>query len=144
MPPPRRRESIIPVVSPTRFTFSPRDCTSMGAIGTLPRRPPHTSISKLDNLYAPEQVQGETLWPVIKTPSNPSFRSLFCTLPGSASIHPLVTVTQNCLSKEQKSSDSSPNHSQMSRNSSKKSNNSLLVHTRKLKLILVGKVKAPT
>jgi len=45
---------------------------------------------------------------------------------GSASIHPLVTVTQNCM--DQKSSDSSPNHSQVSRNSSKKSNSSLLVH----------------
>ena len=46
---------------------------------------------------------------------------------GSASIHPLVTVTQNCM--DQKSTDSSPNHSQVSRNSSKKSNSSLLVHS---------------
>lgn len=46
---------------------------------------------------------------------------------GSASIHPLVTVTHNY--SDQKSSDSSPNHSQVSRNSSKKSNSSILVHS---------------
>ncbi|RWS16390.1 diacylglycerol kinase 1-like protein, partial [Dinothrombium tinctorium] len=45
---------------------------------------------------------------------------------GSASIHPLVTVTQNCLDK--KSSESSLNHSQISHNSSRKSNSSVLVH----------------
>ena len=56
-----------------------------------------------------------------------SFQCLTYISIGSASIHPLVTVTQNCL--DQKSSDSSPNHSQVSRNSSKKSNSSLLVHT---------------
>ncbi|RWS29298.1 diacylglycerol kinase 1-like protein, partial [Leptotrombidium deliense] len=50
---------------------------------------------------------------------------------GSASIHPLVTVTQNCLDK--KSSESSLNHSQLSHNSSRKSNSSILVHTIDLK-----------
>ena len=54
---------------------------------------------------------------------------------GSASVHP-VTFThqqQNHRLREQKSFESSPNHSQMSRNSSKKSNNSLLVNARKFK-----------
>lgn len=46
----------------------------------------------------------------------------------SASVHPIVTVTQNY---DQKSSDSSP--SQTSRNSSRKSNSSLLVHNVELK-----------
>ncbi|XP_027194053.2 diacylglycerol kinase 1-like isoform X3 [Dermatophagoides pteronyssinus] len=53
---------------------------------------------------------------------------------GSASVHP-VTFThqqqqqqQNHRLREQKSFESSPNHSQISRNSSKKSNNSLLVN----------------
>ncbi|KAG8200109.1 hypothetical protein JTE90_001962 [Oedothorax gibbosus] len=45
---------------------------------------------------------------------------------GSASVHPMVTVTANY--NDQKSSDSSPNHSQVSRNSSRKSNSSTLVH----------------
>lgn len=44
---------------------------------------------------------------------------------GSASIHPVVTVTQNYGD----STDSSPNQSQVSRNSSRKSNSSLLVHS---------------
>uniref|UniRef100_A0A1W7RAP3 Diacylglycerol kinase n=1 Tax=Hadrurus spadix TaxID=141984 RepID=A0A1W7RAP3_9SCOR len=47
---------------------------------------------------------------------------------GSASIHPIVTVTHNC---DQKSSDSSP--SQPSRNSSRKSNSSLLIHNVEMK-----------
>ncbi|GIX88344.1 diacylglycerol kinase 1 [Caerostris extrusa] len=50
---------------------------------------------------------------------------------GSASVHPMVTVTANY--NDQKSSDSSPNHSQVSRNSSKKSNSSILVHNVDLK-----------
>ncbi|GBO15643.1 hypothetical protein AVEN_89018-1 [Araneus ventricosus] len=48
-------------------------------------------------------------------------------VPGSASVHPMVTVTANY--NDQKSSDSSPNHSQVSRNSSRKSNSSILVHS---------------
>ncbi|KAL3223214.1 hypothetical protein MRX96_027809 [Rhipicephalus microplus] len=48
---------------------------------------------------------------------------------GSASIHPVVTVTQNYGD----STDSSPNQSQVSRNSSRKSNSSLLVHSVDLK-----------
>ncbi|XP_064470994.1 diacylglycerol kinase 1-like isoform X2 [Ornithodoros turicata] len=48
---------------------------------------------------------------------------------GSASIHPVVTVTQNYGD----STDSSPNQSQVSRNSSRKSNSSLLVHNVDLK-----------
>lgn len=47
----------------------------------------------------------------------------------SASIHPMVTVTQNYGD----STDSSPNQSQVSRNSSRKSNSSLLVHSVDLK-----------
>ncbi|KAF8773230.1 Diacylglycerol kinase beta like protein [Argiope bruennichi] len=50
---------------------------------------------------------------------------------GSASVHPMVTVTANY--NDQKSSDSSPNHSQVSRNSSRKSNSSTLVHNVDLK-----------
>ncbi|CAL1279293.1 unnamed protein product [Larinioides sclopetarius] len=50
---------------------------------------------------------------------------------GSASVHPMVTVTANY--NDQKSSDSSPNHSQVSRNSSRKSNSSILVHSVDLK-----------
>ncbi|GFQ72827.1 diacylglycerol kinase 1 [Trichonephila clavata] len=43
----------------------------------------------------------------------------------------MVTVTANY--NDQKSSDSSPNHSQVSRNSSRKSNSSILVHNVDLK-----------
>ena len=43
-----------------------------------------------------------------------------------ASVHPMFTVTTSATAE--RSSDSSPSHSQMSRNSSRKSNNSLLVH----------------
>ncbi|XP_022240456.1 diacylglycerol kinase 1-like isoform X1 [Limulus polyphemus] len=50
---------------------------------------------------------------------------------GSASIYPMVTVTQNYV--DQKSTDSSPCHSQMSRNSSRKSNSSMLIHNIDLK-----------
>nr|XP_042894847.1 diacylglycerol kinase 1-like isoform X1 [Parasteatoda tepidariorum] len=57
--------------------------------------------------------------------SNPRGRA------GSASVHPMVTVTANYT--DQKSSDSSPNHSQVSRNSSRKSNSSILVHNVELK-----------
>ncbi|KAG7173385.1 Diacylglycerol kinase 1-like, partial [Homarus americanus] len=52
-----------------------------------------------------------------------------------ACVHPLVTVTQTNSytdGKVEKSTDSSPSHSQMSRSSSKKSNNSLLVTNGKL------------
>ncbi|XP_067004259.1 diacylglycerol kinase 1 [Anabrus simplex] len=53
-----------------------------------------------------------------------------------ASVHPMLTVTQTSYSchepLEKKSTESSPSHSQMSRNSSKKSNNSLLVTNGKL------------
>ncbi|KAK8386847.1 hypothetical protein O3P69_017939 [Scylla paramamosain] len=52
-----------------------------------------------------------------------------------ACVHPLVTVTQTNSytdGKIEKSTDSSPSHSQMSRSSSKKSNNSLLVTNGKL------------
>ncbi|KAK6634340.1 hypothetical protein RUM43_011740 [Polyplax serrata] len=48
-----------------------------------------------------------------------------------AAVHPMLTVTHNSYSchevLEKKSADSSPSHSQMSRNSSKKSSNSALV-----------------
>ncbi|XP_024084657.1 diacylglycerol kinase 1 [Cimex lectularius] len=48
-----------------------------------------------------------------------------------ASVHPMLTVTHTSYSchevLEKKSTDSSPSHSQVSRNSSRKSNNSLLV-----------------
>ncbi|XP_069690666.1 diacylglycerol kinase 1 isoform X3 [Periplaneta americana] len=53
-----------------------------------------------------------------------------------ASVHPMLTVTQTSYSchevLEKKSTDSSPSHSQVSRNSSRKSNNSLLVTNGKL------------
>lgn len=52
-----------------------------------------------------------------------------------ACVHPMVTVTQTNSytdAKIEKSTDSSPSHSQMSRSSSKKSNNSLLVTNGKL------------
>ena len=57
--------------------------------------------------------------------------------PGSigACVHPMVTVTQTNSytdGKIEKSTDSSPSHSQISRSSSKKSNNSLLVTNGKL------------
>ncbi|XP_013789124.2 diacylglycerol kinase 1-like, partial [Limulus polyphemus] len=45
---------------------------------------------------------------------------------GSASIHPMVTVTQNY--GDQLSTDSSPNQSVVSRNSSRKSNSSIHIH----------------
>lgn len=45
---------------------------------------------------------------------------------GSATIHPIVTVTHNYGDK---SMDSSPNNSQVSRNSSRKSNSSTLIHS---------------
>lgn len=48
-----------------------------------------------------------------------------------AAVHPMLTVTHNSYSchevLEKKSADSSPSHSQISRNSSKKSSNSALV-----------------
>lgn len=54
----------------------------------------------------------------------------------SGSVHPMLTVTHTSYScydvLEKKSTDSSPSHSQMSRNSSRKSNNSLLVNNGKL------------
>nr|CAD7454146.1 unnamed protein product [Timema tahoe] len=53
-----------------------------------------------------------------------------------AAVHPMLTVTQTSYSchevLEKKSTDSSPSHSQVSRNSSRKSNNSLLVTNGKL------------
>ncbi|XP_066989489.1 diacylglycerol kinase 1 isoform X2 [Macrobrachium rosenbergii] len=55
-----------------------------------------------------------------------------------ACVHPVVTVTQTNSytdTKVEKSTDSSPSHSQMSRSSSKKSNNSLLVTNGKLEEI---------
>nr|KAF7435862.1 hypothetical protein H0235_004053 [Vespula pensylvanica] len=54
----------------------------------------------------------------------------------TGSVHPMLTVTRTSYSchdvLEKKSTDSSPSHSQMSRNSSRKSNNSLLVNNGKL------------
>lgn len=54
----------------------------------------------------------------------------------TGSVHPMLTVTHTSYSchdvLEKKSTDSSPSHSQMSRNSSRKSNNSLLVNNGKL------------
>lgn len=54
----------------------------------------------------------------------------------SGSVHPMLTVTHTSYSchdvLEKKSTDSSPSQSQMSRNSSRKSNNSLLVNNGKL------------
>lgn len=54
----------------------------------------------------------------------------------AGSVHPMLTVTHTSYScydvLEKKSTDSSPSHSQMSRNSSRKSNNSLLVNNGKL------------
>lgn len=53
------------------------------------------------------------------------------------SVHPMLTVTHTSYSchdvlLDKKSADSSPSHSQISRNSSRKSNNSLLVNNGKL------------
>ncbi|XP_020286623.1 diacylglycerol kinase 1 isoform X2 [Pseudomyrmex gracilis] len=54
----------------------------------------------------------------------------------TGSVHPMLTVTHTSYSchdvLDKKSTDSSPSHSQMSRNSSRKSNNSLLVNNGKL------------
>ncbi|XP_031786826.1 diacylglycerol kinase 1 isoform X5 [Nasonia vitripennis] len=54
----------------------------------------------------------------------------------TGSVHPMLLVTHTSYSchdvLEKKSTDSSPSHSQMSRNSSRKSNNSLLVNNGKL------------
>lgn len=54
----------------------------------------------------------------------------------AGSVHPMLTVTHTSYSchevLEKKSTDSSPSHSQVSRNSSRKSNNSLLVNNGKL------------
>lgn len=54
----------------------------------------------------------------------------------AGSVHPMLTITHTSYSchdvLEKKSTDSSPSHSQMSRNSSRKSNNSLLVNNGKL------------
>ncbi|XP_074595284.1 diacyl glycerol kinase 1 isoform X1 [Brevipalpus obovatus] len=55
----------------------------------------------------------------------------------SSSIHPMMSVTQTF--KGAKSNDSSPNHSQVSRNSSKKSENSFLIHTGMVDLRQLGK-----
>lgn len=53
----------------------------------------------------------------------------------SGSVHPTLTVAHTSYSchdvLEKKSTESSPSHSQMSRNSSRKSNNSLLVNNGK-------------
>nr|CAD7402040.1 unnamed protein product [Timema cristinae] len=61
-------------------------------------------------------------------------RSTPCSV--GAAVHPMLTVTQTSYSchevLEKKSTDSSPSHSQVSRNSSRKSNNSLLVTNGKL------------
>ena len=53
------------------------------------------------------------------------------------SVHPILTIQQHTSYSchdviEKKSTDSSPSHSQMSRNSSRKSNNSLLINNGKL------------
>ncbi|XP_046410513.1 diacylglycerol kinase 1 isoform X2 [Neodiprion fabricii] len=57
----------------------------------------------------------------------------------TGSVHPMLTVTHTSYSchdvLEKKSTDSSPSHSQMSRNSSRKSNNSLFVNNGKLEEI---------
>uniref|UniRef100_A0A0C9RAV7 Dgk_1 protein n=1 Tax=Fopius arisanus TaxID=64838 RepID=A0A0C9RAV7_9HYME len=54
----------------------------------------------------------------------------------TGSVHPMLTVAHTSYSchdvLEKKSTDSSPSHSQVSRNSSRKSNNSLLVNNGKL------------
>lgn len=54
----------------------------------------------------------------------------------SGTVHPMLTVTHTSYSCHEvlgkKSTDSSPSHSQVSRNSSRKSNNSLLVNNGKL------------
>ncbi|KAL3288082.1 hypothetical protein HHI36_002533, partial [Cryptolaemus montrouzieri] len=54
----------------------------------------------------------------------------------TGTVHPMLTVTHTSYSCHEvlgkKSTDSSPSHSQISRNSSKKSNNSLLVNNGKL------------
>lgn len=54
----------------------------------------------------------------------------------TGTVHPMLTITHTSYSCHdvlaKKSTDSSPSHSQISRNSSKKSNNSLLVNNGKL------------
>ncbi|XP_053200499.1 diacylglycerol kinase 1-like isoform X3 [Panonychus citri] len=55
---------------------------------------------------------------------------------GSSSIHPMVSVAQTF--RDQKSTGSSPNHGQISRNSSKKSNTSLLIHPVEIKPLRKG------
>ncbi|XP_030759408.1 diacylglycerol kinase 1 [Sitophilus oryzae] len=54
----------------------------------------------------------------------------------SGTVHPMLTITHTSYSCHEvvgkKSTDSSPSHSQISRNSSKKSNNSLLINNGKL------------
>ncbi|CAH2017696.1 unnamed protein product [Acanthoscelides obtectus] len=54
----------------------------------------------------------------------------------TGTVHPMLTITHTSYSCHdvlgKKSTDSSPSHSQISRNSSRKSNNSLLVNNGKL------------
>ncbi|GAB6032105.1 hypothetical protein CHUAL_010469 [Chamberlinius hualienensis] len=66
-----------------------------------------------------------------------------------ATVHPTVMVTQMSYTEQLKSNDSSPNHSQVSRNSSRKSQNSLLVNAvdpkviRKTSNVDVNSVRVP-
>ncbi|KAF7281832.1 hypothetical protein GWI33_004232 [Rhynchophorus ferrugineus] len=79
-----------------------------------------------------ERIQGlgETLLGHHRSDSDCSTRGK------SGTVHPMLTITHTSYSCHEvvgkKSTDSSPSHSQISRNSSKKSNNSLLVNNGKL------------
>ncbi|KAK0169460.1 hypothetical protein PV328_012019, partial [Microctonus aethiopoides] len=63
----------------------------------------------------------------------------------TGSVHPMLTVAHTSYSchdvLEKKSTDSSPSHSQMSRNSSRKSNNSLLVNNGKLEDFFISEMR---
>nr|CAI5856294.1 unnamed protein product [Callosobruchus analis] len=75
----------------------------------------------------------------------------------TGTVHPMLTITHTSYSCHdvlgKKSTDSSPSHSQISRNSSRKSNNSLLVNNgkleemrhfvRKASMLDVNQVKVP-
>ncbi|XP_022248289.1 diacylglycerol kinase 1-like [Limulus polyphemus] len=101
--------------------------TSHNGCGSLPELAKHGQAEKKDEKYhgLAEKIHGLTE----KLHSLGHHRSdsdSFTGKSGCASVHPMVTVTQNY--GEQMSTDSSPNQSVVSRNSSRKSNSSILVH----------------
>lgn len=136
--------SIFTHIPKNQITLSPQDFTPKKLPICLPSFPPNHSREILPKTY-PRRTYAH------QTSSNfsrrPSARALAITRGAGStyvcnrssiagSVHPVLVVTHTSYSchdvLEKKSTDSSPSHSQMSRNSSRKSNNSLLVNNGKL------------